>query len=146
MSCLLFSLVWWLMIGASWTSDYAVCLIIWWKERIGTVILKMSICVFLVINLFYESRKEHPILSWPWYTQSVFWDQFNILSDLIDCQNLNHFLLFCQGLIAFRGNMNISHSSVSFHILNCLSVIGGEREREMIWPIPLLCCTSHSAY
>lgn len=47
-----------------------------------------------------------------------------------------HFLLLCQGLIPFRENMNISHSSVSFHILNCLSVIGGERE--MIWPTPLL--------
>lgn len=39
-----------------------------------------------------------------------------------------HFLLLRQGLIPFRENMNISHSSVSFHILNCLSVIGGERE------------------
>lgn len=47
-----------------------------------------------------------------------------------------HFLLLCQGLIPFRENMNISHSSVSFHILNCLSVIRGERET--IWPSPLL--------
>lgn len=51
----------------------------------------MSICVFLVINLlfFYDPRWEHPILSWQWYRQSVFWDQFNILSDLINCQNWN---------------------------------------------------------
>ena len=53
----------------------------------------MSICVFLVINVFYDppsSRSEHPILSWQWYGQSVFWAQFNILSDSILCQNWNY--------------------------------------------------------
>lgn len=58
-----------------------------------------------------------------------------------------HFLLLCQGLIPFRENMNISHSSVSFHILNCLSVIRGERERERLSdPVPYFSYTSHSAY
>lgn len=32
--------------------------------------------------------------------------------------------------------MNISHSSVSFHILNCLSVIGGKRERDDLTQSP----------
>lgn len=85
-------------------------------------------CVF-----FCHQRHEHPLLPWPWCTQSAFGDQFNILSDLI-----LFFFLLCQGLISFRGNLNISHPSVSFHLLNCLSVIGGKRASEIIWPSPLL--------
>lgn len=48
---------------------------------------------------------------------------------IVKIENTIHFLLLCQGLIPFTENMNISHSSVLFHILNCLSVIGGERKR-----------------
>lgn len=43
---------------------------------------------------------------------------------IVKIEGTINFLLLCQGLIPCRENMNISHSSVSFHILNCLSVIG----------------------
>lgn len=44
------------------------------------------------------------------------------------------------GRMPLWDNVTISTSSVSFHILSCLSVIRGEKGRaaETVWPTPLL--------
>lgn len=53
----------------------------------------VNLCLFSNKSFLWPpppSRWEHPILSWQWYGQSVFWAQFNILSDSILCQNWNY--------------------------------------------------------
>lgn len=85
------------------------------------------------MNLFFFLKDENILFCLGNDTDSLCFE-----ISLISCQfryivkieTTLHFLLLCQGLIPFRENLNISHSTVSFHILNCLSVIGGERERE----------------
>ena len=54
----------------------------------------VNLCLFSNKSFFMPPppRWEHPILSWQWYGQSVFWAQFNILSDSILCQNWNYHL------------------------------------------------------
>lgn len=117
-------------------------------QKIKGAILKMSICVFFFFFLFYDPRWEHlHTVSAVMQTVCV-----SLISRHIRCivkiKTSARFLLFCQGLTPLTDDVNISHSSVSFHILNCLSVIRGEKGRvgETSWPSPLLFYTSHSAY
>lgn len=84
---------------------------------------------------FYYPRWEHPILSWQWYRQSVFWDQFNILSDSIDRQNRNHHQ-FSFTLSGFN-TMPRKYEYISFLSLisySQLSVSNWRRER---WSDPV---------
>lgn len=98
----------------------------------------VNLCLFSNKSFFFIMTQDENIL----FCLGNDTDSLCFEISLISCQiwytvkieTTIHFL--CQGLIPFRENMNISHSSVSFHILNCLSVIGGERERER-WSDPV---------
>lgn len=114
------------------------CLLIWWKQEIGTVILKMSMCVFLVIHLFFnDSSWEDPILSPQWY--NLCFEISLILSDLIHCRKWNHhqFSFTLSGFNTIQGKYEY-FSFLSLISYFQLSVSNWEREREMIWPSPLL--------
>lgn len=87
----------------------------------------VNLCLFC--NKSYLMTQNENILSCLGNDMDSLWFEISLISCqiwyMVEIETTIHFLLPCQGLIPFRGDMNISHSSVWFHILNCLSVIGG---------------------